>query len=160
MFSAKIRKKYHLIKNNLNPNKMKAIKLIATVLFVGVFPTLCNSLYAQDPVVVAPNIYKKVLIDNDKVRVIEIELPAGEVTPWHSHPDHVAYALTDGKMEITDKGKTAMVYDIKAGDALFIPAVTHMAKNTGTNTIRMVVTEVKPHMMMKKMKTKMGEEKK
>jgi quercetin dioxygenase-like cupin family protein len=139
---------------------MKTIKLIATVVFVGVFPMLCNALYAQDPVVAAPNIYKKVLIDNDKVRVIEIEFAAGETGPWHNHPDHVAYALTDGKLEITDKGKAGVVYDIKAGDALFIPAVTHMAKNIGTNTIKMVVTEVKPHMMMKKMKTKMAAEKK
>lgn len=139
---------------------MKTIKLIATLAFFGVFPMLCNSLHAQDPTIVAPNIYKKVLIDNDKVRVIEIEFAAGETTPWHHHPDHVAYALTDGKMEITDKGKPGVVYDIKAGQALFIPSVTHMAKNIGTNTIKMVVTEVKPHMMMKKMKTKMAAEKK
>lgn len=136
---------------------MKAIKLIAAVILVGVVPMLCNYLYAQDPVAAAPTIYKKVLIDNDKVRVIEIEFAAGEATPWHHHPDHVAYALTDGKLEITDKGKTAVAFDIKAGDALFIPSVTHMAKNTGTNTIRMVVTEVK-HPMMKKMKTKMAVE--
>lgn len=138
---------------------MKAIKLIAIAILIGVFPMLCNILYAQDPVVAAPNIYKKVLIDNDKVRVIEIEFAAGETAPWHNHPDHVAYALTEGKLEITDKGKTGVVYEIKAGDALFIPSVTHMAKNIGTNTIKMVVTEVK-HPMMKKMKTKMAVEKK
>lgn len=139
---------------------MKAIKLIATIVFVGIFPMLCNTLYAQDPIVAAPNIYKKVLIDNDKVRVIEIEFAAGETAPWHHHPDHVAHALTEGKIEITDKGKAGVVYDIKPGDALFIPAVTHMAKNIGTTTIKMVVTEVKPHMLMKKMKTKMTSEKK
>ena len=138
---------------------MKAIKRIVMIILLGTFIILCNSLYAQDPVVAAPTIYKKVLIDNDKVRVIEIEFAAGETGPWHNHPDHVAYALTDGKLEITDKGKTGVVYDIKAGDALFIPSVTHMAKNIGTNTIKMVVTEVK-HPMIKKMKTKMAVEKK
>lgn len=138
---------------------MKTIKLTTKLLLLGVFSILYNSSYGQDPVVAAPNIYKKVLIDNDKVRVIEIEFAAGETGPWHNHPDHVAYALTDGKLEITDKGKTGVVYDIKAGDALFIPSVTHMAKNTGTNTIKMVVTEIKPT-VMKKLKTKITSEKK
>ncbi|UOK41918.1 MULTISPECIES: cupin domain-containing protein [Flavobacterium] len=131
---------------------MKTIKLISMSFIFGVIPMLSNSLYAQDPVVVAPDIYKKVVLDNDNVRVIQIELAPGESTPWHSHPNHVAYALTDGKIEITDKGKAPVAMDIKAGDALYIPAVTHMAKNLGTSPIKMVVTEIK-HPGSKKAKT-------
>ncbi|ESU26639.1 hypothetical protein FLJC2902T_26140 [Flavobacterium limnosediminis JC2902] len=101
---------------------------------------------------VAPDIYKKVVLDNDNVRVIQIELAPGQSTPWHSHPNHVAYALTDGKIEITDKGKAPVAMDIKAGDAIFIPAVTHMAKNLGVSPIKMVVTEIK-HPGNKKPKT-------
>jgi quercetin dioxygenase-like cupin family protein len=101
-------------------------------------------IYAQDPVKAASNVYKKVVLDNDKVRVIEIEFAPGETAAWHHHPDHVAYALTGGKLEITDKGKKARVADIKAGEALYLPEVTHMAKNIGTTTLKMVVTELKP----------------
>lgn len=122
---------------------MKVIKLISMMLLFGLAPVINYTVYAQDPVVVAPNVYKKVLINNDKARVIQIELAPGESTPWHSHPDHIAYALTDGKIEITDKDKPGVVYDIKAGDAMYLPAVTHMAKNLGTTPIKMVVTEIK-----------------
>lgn len=122
---------------------MKTNKLFSMSFLFGVMFLSGNSLYAQDPVVVAPDVYKKVVLENENVRVIQIELAPGESTPWHSHPNHVAYALTDGKIEITDKGKAPVAMDIKAGDALYIPAVTHMAKNLGTSPIKMVVTELK-----------------
>jgi oxalate decarboxylase/phosphoglucose isomerase-like protein (cupin superfamily) len=54
------------------------------------------------------------------------------------------YALTDGKLEITDKGKPAVVLEVKAGDAMYLTAVTHMAKNIGTNPLKLIVTELKP----------------
>ncbi|MGH2665434.1 cupin domain-containing protein [Flavobacterium sp.] len=122
---------------------MKVIKLISKIFLVGLFLMLCSNTYAQDPVMAAPNVYKKILLNNEKVRVIQIEFAPGDVAVWHHHPDHVACALTDGKIEITDKGKAPVAIDLKEGDALFIPAVTHMAKNIGTTTIRMVVTEIK-----------------
>jgi len=125
-------------------NKVKKIKLISVSLFFGLLLTLSTSLYAQDPVKVASNVYKKVLLDNEKVRVLQVEFAPGDVTAWHQHPNHVIYALSDGKLEITDKGKPASVLEIKAGDTMYLPAVTHMAKNVGTTTLKLVVTELKP----------------
>lgn len=122
---------------------MKAIKLIPTVRLIGLFLMFSAYLYGQDPLIVAPTVYKKAILENENVRVIELEIAPGEVIPWHSHPNHVIYAITDGKIEITDKGKAPVVVDIKAGDALYIPAVTHMAKNIGTTSAKMVVTEIK-----------------
>ena len=114
-----------------------------SVLF-GLFLFLSINIYAQDPVKVASNVYKKVLVDNEEVRVIAVEFAPGESTEWHSHPNHVVYAVTDGKIEITDKGKPSTIADLKAGDAMYMPAVTHMAKNIGTTTLKLVVTELKP----------------
>jgi beta-alanine degradation protein BauB len=125
-------------------NKVKKIKLISVSLFFGLLLTLSTSLYAQDPVKVASNVYKKVLLDNEQVRVLQVEFAPGEMTAWHQHPNHVIYALTAGKLEITDKGKPASVLEIKAGDTMYLPAVTHMAKNIGTTTLKLVVTELKP----------------
>lgn len=92
---------------------------------------------------VAANVAKKVLLENDQVRVLQVEYAPGETTAWHSHPDHILYALTDGKVEITDKGKPARVVELKAGEALYMPAVTHIVKNIGTGTAKMIVTELK-----------------
>lgn len=98
---------------------------------------------AQDPVAIAPKNYKKVLLENDNVRVLQFEMAPNQVIPWHSHPNHVIYALSGGKIEITDKDKAPVQMEVKAGEALFIPAVTHMAKNIGTTTLKMVITEIK-----------------
>jgi quercetin dioxygenase-like cupin family protein len=124
---------------------MKTIKIfLMNALFFGLFLIQSTNLYAQDPMKAAHNVYKKVLLDNDKVRVMEVVFPPGVTTAWHSHPNHSVYALTSGKIQITDKGKPATTIDIKMGTALFIPAVTHMAKNTGTTTLKLIVTEIKP----------------
>jgi beta-alanine degradation protein BauB len=125
-------------------NKVKTIKKISASLFFGLLLMLSASVHAQDPLKVASNVSRKVLLENDQVRVIQVEFPAGETVPWHSHPNHIMYALTDGKLEITDKGKPARVLELKAGEALFMPAVTHMTKNIGTTTLKVVVTELKP----------------
>ena len=118
--------------------------MISSFLFIGILLTLRTAVYAQDPLKVAPNVSKKVLLENDQVRVLYVEYKAGETTPWHSHPNHVVYALTDGKIEITDKDKPANVIELKAGEAVFMPAVTHMVKNMGSTTLKLVVTEMKP----------------
>lgn len=123
---------------------MKAIDMISKSLLLGFILILSSGLYAQDPIKVASNVYKKVVLDNEKVRVMQVEFAPGDVAPWHHHPSHVAYVLQGGKLEITDKGKEAKVMDLNEGDAMFLPAVTHMAKNVGTTTIKLVVTEIKP----------------
>jgi beta-alanine degradation protein BauB len=123
---------------------VKTIKMISASLFIGLLLTLSATMSAQDPVKVAANVYKKVLLDNEQVRVLQVEFAPGDVAPWHQHPNHVIYALNDGKLEITDKGKPASVLDIKAGDTMYLAAVTHMAKNVGTSTLKLIVTELKP----------------
>lgn len=125
-------------------NKVKTIKMISASLFFGLLLTLSAGMYAQDPLKVAPNVAKKILLENDQVRVLYVEYEPGETTPWHSHPNHVVYALTDGKIEITDKDKPANVIELKANEAVFMPAVTHMVKNIGSTTLKIVVTEMKP----------------
>jgi beta-alanine degradation protein BauB len=119
-------------------------KIISVSLLLGILLTFSSSSYAQDFVKVAAQGTTRVLLENDQVRVIQIETAPGQVTPWHSHPNYLMYALTDGKLETTEKGKTATVLNLKAGEALFMPAVTHMAKNVGTTTVKLVLTELKP----------------
>jgi quercetin dioxygenase-like cupin family protein len=123
---------------------MKTTKIILIPLLFGFFLLQSTGLHAQDPMKSASNVYKKVLLDNDQVRVMQVVFPPGAIAAWHSHPNHVIYASTSGKIEITEKGKPATTVAIKAGSAMYMPAVTHMGKNTGTTTIRLIVTELKP----------------
>jgi beta-alanine degradation protein BauB len=127
---------------------MKTAKKILSSLSIALFVTIASS-YAQDPVKVAPNVYKKVILNNEKVRVIELEFAPGDSTAWHRHPNHVVYALTAGKLQITEKGKAPVVVEIKAGEAVYMSAVVHMAKNIGTLPVKLVVTEIKPSKIKK-----------
>ena len=128
---------------------MKTINIFSKSVLVGIILMLSMSLNAQDPIKVASNVYKKVILDNEKVRVLQVEFAPGDVAPWHQHPNHVIYVLSGGKIEITDKGKEAKTMDLNEGVAIYMPAVTHMAKNVGTTTIKLVVTELKSgHRMM------------
>jgi quercetin dioxygenase-like cupin family protein len=122
---------------------MKTNKLISISVLCGLFLFFSININAQDPAKVALTEHNKVLIDNEKVKVIEVVFAPGESTEWHSHPDHIAYAVTDGKIEITDKDKPSTIADLKAGDAMYIPAVTHKVKNLGTAAIKILVTELK-----------------
>jgi beta-alanine degradation protein BauB len=88
-------------------NEVKTIKIISASLFFGILLTLSTNVYAQDIMKVGTNPSNKVLLDNDQVRVILVESAPGVVTPWHSHPNYILYALTDGKLEITEQGKKA-----------------------------------------------------
>ncbi len=123
---------------------MKTIKMISMLLIFGLLMALSANVHAQDPITAAPKMYKKVILENEKIRVMQFEIAPKDTVPWHSHPDHFVYALTDGKLEITDKGKAPVTVEIKAGEAMYLTATTHMGINIGETPLKLVVTELKP----------------
>jgi quercetin dioxygenase-like cupin family protein len=130
----------------IKTNKMKAIKMISISMLIGLFLMMSTSMYTQDPIKVNPKVYKKILLENDNVRVLAVEFAPGQTMAWHSHPQHTIYAVTDGTLQITEKGKPATIAKMKSGDVIYIAPVTHMGKNIGKNTVKLVVTEIKPVM--------------
>src|SRR5690242_9865287 len=92
---------------------------------------------AQDMVKVAPK-NCKVLLDNDRVRVIRVVTKPGEKIEMHSHPANITYALTSGKVKFTlSDGKTEE-REMKAGQAIWSEAASHSADNIGTTEARVV----------------------
>src|SRR5207248_2474521 len=53
---------------------------------------------AQDPLKASPQYYK-ILLENDRVRVLEYRLKPGEKEAMHSHPAGVVYVLSGGTLE-------------------------------------------------------------
>jgi quercetin dioxygenase-like cupin family protein len=91
----------------------------AAFLAVAAWPVL-----AMDFVEAAPK-QTKVLVDNDKVRIIEVKMSKGDKIPMHSHPDSVIYVVKSGKVRWTSQdGKTSETKS-KDGETMFRPAVTH-----------------------------------
>lgn len=90
---------------------------------------------------VGKNAYKLVM-ENDRVRVLDLFLKPGDKVAMHYHPDHVIYVLNGGKAKLTSSGKTE-VMDMKNGQAIFLKSLTHDAENTGKTDLHLLVTELK-----------------
>ena len=102
-----------------------------------------GTLSAQDPVKVAPNNFK-VLLENDRVRVLDFHSKAGEKIPMHSHPAYVAYAVTgSGKTKFTSADGKTTEAPAKAGQTTWRDAETHASEYTGTGETHVVLIELK-----------------
>lgn len=106
-----------------------------------VTPTAPTRDPAMDPVKVAPGIYH-VLADTLDIRISEVTVKPGESVAMHSHPDHSIYVAEGGTVEFEAKDGKKSTVELKTGTGVVVPAETHAGKNTGTTTLKLVVTEV------------------
>jgi ketosteroid isomerase-like protein/quercetin dioxygenase-like cupin family protein len=114
----------------------RSISLLALPLLASI------TALAQDPMKVDPQNYK-VEFENDKVRVLRVMIGARGKTPTHSHPDAVAIAVTDTKLRHTlPDGKTDD-RELKAGSAVWTPAVTHAGENLAGKPFEVILVELK-----------------
>ena len=100
------------------------------------------SVSAQDPAVVNAKTIK-VKFENDKVRVLEAELPPGVKEAVHSHPAYVIYVLAGGKFRNYAADGTTTEGELKTGDVLYRDPITHAAENIGTTTAHLILVELK-----------------
>ncbi|MDZ7362720.1 MAG: cupin domain-containing protein [candidate division KSB1 bacterium] len=121
-----------------NPCRTVASIVFATLTFVLV----TRSAVAQDPVKVAPSMCK-VLLENDRVRVLDFWVKPGGKIPMHSHPAAVTYFITTGKMKTTMPDGKVTEMEPKAGEARWAEAVTHANENIGTTEAHVIVVEIK-----------------
>ena len=77
-----------------------------------------------DAVSAAPDHYK-VVEENDRVRILRFEGKKGDKTAMHSHPDLVAIALSDAKVEFGMPNGESMELELPAGAAMFNAAFEH-----------------------------------
>ena len=96
----------------------------------------------EDAVTVAPHFYK-VVLENDRVRVLEVRGKPGDKTELHSHPAQVAIALTDGTFRFTSPDGQPMEAELKAGQAMYLPPVEHTSEITGTTEAHALLVELK-----------------
>ena len=104
-------------------------------------PSVAGPAVVQDAMP-APGV--KVLLENAQVRVREVTFAPG-TGDTHTHPwAHVGVILTKGQLAFADAGKPEEVVDFEAGSAGFREAkVTHLARNPGKTTMKVIEVEVK-----------------
>ena len=96
----------------------------------------------QDPVKVAPDVYR-VLLNNDQVRVLEVRMKPGASSPMHSHPAHVIYGMSEGRVRFTTPNGEPFEAAIKPGETAWHEAELHSVENIGTTEARVLVVEMK-----------------
>jgi quercetin dioxygenase-like cupin family protein len=116
--------------------------IISAVIAILTFIAGTTSVSAQDPAVVNATTIK-VKFENDRVRVLEAELPPGVKEQVHSHPAYVIYVLAGGKYRnYAADGKTTDG-ELKTGEVLYRDPLTHAAENIGDTTLHMILVELK-----------------
>jgi quercetin dioxygenase-like cupin family protein len=121
--------------------KAAAFLIVAVVTAGGVIQLLARQQMPDD--VAANPTQVKVLLENDKVRVIDIIVKPGEKQVMHAHPAYVSYVVAGGTMKshLADGSITDMM--LTAGQTLYREPLTHWSENVGRTTVHLVDVELK-----------------
>ena len=98
--------------------------------------------YAQDPAVVNSKTIQ-VKFENDRVRVLEANLPPGVKEQVHSHPAYVIYVLEGGRYRNYASDGKVTEGELKTGDVLYREPLTHAAENIGDKPLHIILVELK-----------------
>jgi quercetin dioxygenase-like cupin family protein len=96
----------------------------------------------DDAVKVAPDSYK-VVLENDAVRVLEVQIKEGAKSEMHSHPKSVAICLNDQRLRFTFPNGKSEDTDLKRGQAVWLDGLSHAVENVGNEDVSSVVVELK-----------------
>jgi quercetin dioxygenase-like cupin family protein len=95
-----------------------------------------------DPIVTDPDHYKMIL-ENDRVRVLRYPDVPGAKTHLHHHPASMLYALSTFKRRLTFGNGKTQEREVREGDVLWLPAQDHMGENIGTTRTEALLVEIK-----------------
>jgi hypothetical protein len=91
------------------------------------------------------------LLENDRVRVLETRIPPGDIVPVHTHCwPSVLYVLSWSECIRCDAGGTVVLDSRTTGSSGSLPSVAwsealppHSLENVGTSEIRVISVEIK-----------------
>ena len=83
----------------------------------------------------------KVLAEDETVRVLKYTPEKGDKTPMHSHPSTVVYVIKGGRIRFTMPDGSTRDAELKTGDALLRPPVTHA--DEALDDLDVVLVEIK-----------------
>jgi quercetin dioxygenase-like cupin family protein len=95
-----------------------------------------------DPVRVDSKHYK-VIMENEKARVLRISYGPREKSVMHYHPESIAIMLKENHARFTlPDGKSEEIH-AKAGDVQWIPAGDHLPENLTDQSLEVILIELK-----------------
>ncbi|TFC11132.1 cytoplasmic protein [Cryobacterium algoritolerans] len=100
-----------------------------------------ESVPGDDPVQTNPSHYR-VILENERVRVLEyLDSPGDKTTP-HAHPDSVMFTLSSFSRRLSANGREVDVV-LPAGEARWLAAQAHSGENTGDTETHTILFELK-----------------
>ncbi len=124
----------------MKANRFRSLWLAACAAAVALAPA---RVLAQDTAVVNPHSVR-VVLDNPKVRVLDVNIAPGAKEEMHSHPAYLIYVLSGGKVRGTTKEGKVSETVFEDGKALYREPLTHSVENIGGTNIHLLVVELKP----------------
>lgn len=96
---------------------------------------------STDPTVTNPDRYH-VVMENERVRVLEYRDRPGDRTTPHAHPDSVMITLSAFRRRLIDGERTAEV-DLAPGLVRWLGAQSHAGENIGDTETHVIFVELK-----------------
>jgi beta-alanine degradation protein BauB len=97
---------------------------------------------SRDPVVTDGDKYK-VVMENERVRVLEYRDSPGQRTSPHYHPDYVLCALSSFRRQLTLSDGREAVVEVRPGQVAWGKAQSHIGENIGDTDTHVLIVELK-----------------
>ena len=116
--------------------------MLRPLIMCGLLLFSALQVWADDAVKTDPDKYK-VVLENERVRVLEYRDKPGQKTKMHTHPDFVLQALAPFKRKLTMSNGKTMTREFKAGEMLQSSPQTHIGENVGETPTHVLMIEMK-----------------
>ena len=121
-----------------------SVPTLAGLVFVATATGSCARATSQvDAVPLSPRYYT-VLLDSNRVRVLDYRLPAGQKEPMHSHPAYVVHFFQPAKLRATYPDGHSSESVVTAGQTVYRGALTHALENIGDSEVHALLVELEP----------------
>jgi quercetin dioxygenase-like cupin family protein len=81
--------------------------------------------------------------ENERLRIVRVRYGPGEKSVMHTHPDLVSVFVTDADVRFTLPDGSSEEAHPTAGQAMFMPATTHLPENVGDSPLEVLLIELK-----------------
>ncbi len=95
----------------------------------------------DDPTVTDADLYH-VVMENERVRVLEYRDRPGDMTTMHHHPDSVMVTMSSFRRRLQGDGQVADV-DLEPGQVRWLADQSHAGENIGDSETHVILVELK-----------------
>ena len=103
---------------------------------------MSNDNHIDDIVVIAPRQHK-VLFENDRIRMLGVNVKPGDKVAMHRNPENVNYILKAGTLRLISADGTVQDVELTEGQVIPAPVGSHAVENIGDTEVQTICIELK-----------------